>query len=83
MVFKLLAIIAFLGSVAWMIHSPDYEPAMACVTSLSACIAAFVAERRKIPANQSQEVSGGSVAVQAGRDASVRNVHSSDKDSNA
>ncbi len=69
---KLLSIAALLGSLAWLWHSLDYEPAIACVTTLSASVATFVADRRaKRKASQAQDVSGGSIGIQAGGDVSV------------
>jgi hypothetical protein len=74
-VIKLLSITAFIGSVAWLIHTPDYEPAIACITSLSACIAAFLVDRRKRDSiNQRQSVSGKAVGIQSGRDTSTGNI---------
>ena len=69
---KFLSLAALFGSLAWLWHSPDYEPAIACVTTLSACIAAFVADRRaKRKATQTQAVSGNSIGIQAGGDVSI------------
>lgn len=76
---KFLSVVAFFGSVAWMVHSPDYEPALACITSLSACIAVFLLNRRKEDVAQAQEVSGGSVAIQAGRNVTLETPRSKGK----
>ena len=75
LIIKFLATAAFLGSIAWMVAAPDYEPALAIFTSLSALIASFVIEkRRKSNATQQQEVSGNGLGIQAGGDVSVGNV---------
>ena len=77
LVIKILSLGAFFGSLAWFWHSPDYEPAIACVTTLSTCILAFVADSRaKRKATQVQEVRGKSVGIQAGGDVLIDANHS-------
>ena len=76
-IIKLLSAAAFIGSVLWMITVPDYEPALAMVTSLSTFISTALIEKRKgREAIQRQSVSGNSVSVQAGGDVSIGNLNS-------
>jgi hypothetical protein len=63
---KVLSVAALVGSVAWFLHAPDFEPAIASVTSLYACIASFVVDRKKKRALMHQEVAEGGVGIQAG-----------------
>jgi hypothetical protein len=73
---KLLSVAAFIGSIAWLIHTPDYEPVIAAITSLSGCIAAFLVDRsRKTKAVMHQSVGNGSVGIQAGSDICVGNIN--------
>ncbi|MBI3711579.1 MAG: hypothetical protein HY253_01245 [Burkholderiales bacterium] len=77
---KILTISALLGSIAWMVHSPDYEPAVASITSLSACIAAFIVDRkRQNSAALHQSVTKGSIGVQAGGNISLGNINTKDQ----
>jgi hypothetical protein len=72
---KLLSIAALLGSIAWFIHSPDFEPAIAAISSLSACIAAFWVDRTKRRIDSMhQSVGTGGVGIQAGGDVSTGNI---------
>lgn len=68
----LLAILALIVSIAWLISYPGYEPALAVVTALSALIAVIVVQRKKRGlVKQQQKVSGSSVGVQAGRNVTI------------
>lgn len=74
-VIKLLSVAAFIGSALWMIAVPDYEPALAIVTSLSTLISVVLIEKRKArEATQRQSVSGDSIGVQAGGDVHIGNL---------
>lgn len=53
LIIKLLAGAALLGSIAWAVAAPDYEPVIAMITSLSALIAAFVSDKRREEAHAS------------------------------
>jgi hypothetical protein len=66
---KLLGVIALLGSIAWTVLDPGFEPALAIVASMSALASAYIVEHRKARlTKQHQSVSKSSVGVQAGRD---------------
>ena len=83
LIVKVLAGIAFAGSVIWLIAQPDYEPAIAVVTSLSALIGAIFVERRNAArAAQTQTVGAGGVGVQAGGDVSIGTAQASNAKAN-
>lgn len=72
---KFLAAIALLGSIAWVIADPGFEPGLAVVGSLSALVSAFIVEKRKARrAQQHQSVSQSSTGIQAGGDVSIGNI---------
>jgi hypothetical protein len=63
---KALYVAALVGSVAWFIHAPDYEPAVTAIASLAACIATFLVDRkRKQAVSMHQQVDGGGIGIQA------------------
>lgn len=75
---QILSAAAFIGSIAWLIHSPDYEPAIACMTSLATFLGSFIADRQqKNKSGLHQSVSKGSVGIQAGGDISMGNFNNS------
>lgn len=77
-IIKLLSVVALIGSIAWMVADPDYEPALAIIASLSTLIANFIIEKRKdATLNQRQEVTGNGVGVQAGGDVTVGDIRNS------
>jgi hypothetical protein len=72
---KFLAAIALIGSSAWVIADPGFEPALAVVGSISALVSAFLVERRNARrAQQKQSVSKSSIGVQAGGDVSIGSI---------
>ena len=72
---KFLAVIAFFGSVAWCVAAPDYEPAIAVVTSLAALIAAWVStSKEKAQVSQTQNVQGDGVGIQASGDVNMGSI---------
>ncbi len=74
---KFLAAIALIGSIAWVIADPGFEPALAFVGSISALVSAFVVEKRNARrAQQHQSASKSSIVVQAGGDVSIGNIGS-------
>ncbi len=77
LILKLLSGLAFIGSVSWLIAIPDYEPAIASVTSLSALIAIYRLESGKKKAAQSQSIAKNAIGIQAGGDVKVGNVYPS------
>ncbi len=69
---KILAALSLLGSLAWVIVEPGFEPGLAVVGSASALLGLFVTGRRKRPeSSQEQVVSGKSIGIQAGGDVSI------------
>jgi hypothetical protein len=77
---RILALLAFAGSIFWFVKSPDYEPGIAIITSLAALIANEAVKKRKgAKRSQSQTLGKGAVGIQAGRDANVGNIDNSKK----
>ena len=74
---KFLAAMALIGSIAWVIADPGFEPALAVVGSFSALISAFLVEKRNASRTQQrQSVSKSSIGLQVGGDMSVGNTRS-------
>jgi hypothetical protein len=72
---KFFSVITLIGSIAWLVSGPGFEPALAVVGSISALISAFVVEKRSTQrAQQHQSVSKTSIGVQAGGDVSIGNI---------
>ena len=72
---KILSCAALVGSVAWLIHAPDYEPAVASIAALSGFITTFVLDqKRKNAASMRQSVGGGAVGIQAGGDVTTGEI---------
>ncbi|ROT44773.1 hypothetical protein [Pusillimonas sp. NJUB218] len=64
---KVLSAVALSGSIAWCIAEPDYEPAIAMITSLSALVTAFLVEGKRTKREaQKQVVSHNGFGIQAG-----------------
>ncbi|MGO3890110.1 MAG: hypothetical protein ACTJHW_03945 [Paenalcaligenes sp.] len=82
LIIKILSGLAFIGSVVWLIAQPDYEPAIAIATSLSAFIAAWFSERKKSAPSQSQTVAENGIGIQAGGNVSTGNIRSEGKMAN-
>jgi hypothetical protein len=84
LIIKLLSGLAFIGSVAWFIALPNYAPAIAIVTSLSAFITAWFGEKKaRQQATQNQSVATNGVGIQAGGDVSVGSIHKNRDTTNA
>lgn len=78
LIVKILSFFAFVGSVSWLISKPDYDSALATVTSLVALIIVLIGEK-KDHASQKQKVYDGGVGIQAGGDVNVGGVRSGKK----
>lgn len=75
-IIKFLAIIALIGSIAWLVSDPGFEPALALVGSISTLVSAFVVEKRtKRHARQHQSVSKSSMGIQAGGDVRIGDIN--------
>lgn len=73
---KLLAAITLIGSIAWVIADPGFEPVLAVVGSISALVSAFLVEKRKMRREQQQQsVSKSSIGLQAGGDVNIGNIN--------
>jgi hypothetical protein len=72
---KLLAAIALIGSIAWVIADPGFESALAVVGSISTLVSAFLIEKRNTRrVQQHQSVSKSSIGMQTGGDVSIGNI---------
>ena len=80
LILKSLSALALLGSIAWLIAQPDYEPAIAVVTSLAALIGTVIVDRRKQnQATQEQRVGKKGFGIQAGGDVNITTDSTSKK----
>jgi hypothetical protein len=73
---KFLTVIALIGSIAWLVSAPGFEPALALVGSMSALISAFMVEKRSKQYRQQQSVSKSSLGIQAGGDVHIGDINS-------
>lgn len=67
--------LALLIALAWLIHSPAYDSAVACAAAVVAVISSFFLKREEKSGVQTQQVSASSLGIQAGRDANVRDIN--------
>jgi hypothetical protein len=76
-IIKFLSIVALVGSIAWLVSAPGFEPALTLVGSISALVSTFVVEKRsQRRARQHQSVSNSSMGIQAGGDVSIGDINS-------
>lgn len=80
LVVKILSFVAFIASVAWCIKSPDYEPAIAIVTSLIALIASWRGSKKGHSAYQHQVVGENGFGIQAGGDVTTGDIKQGGRD---
>lgn len=72
---KLLTTFALVGSIAWCITEPGYEPGIAIITSLSALVGALFVNRKKAKRDgQKQVVSENGFGIQAGGDVTTGDI---------
>jgi len=75
LIIKILSFLALLGSIAWFIYAPDFEPAIAIVTSISTLIATWVASKREQKVtSQTQTVGDNAVGIQSGGNVTVGDI---------
>lgn len=72
----ILSVLAFIGSLTWMIVEPGYEPAIGIVTSLIGVLTAWVQNKKKdaILTKQTQTVGDHSIGIQAGGNVQIDNL---------
>lgn len=81
LVVRILSAVAFLTSVAWCIKSPDYEPAIAAITSLIALVASWLSgEKKSRTADQQQIIGNKSFGIQAGGDVTTGDIKQGETD---
>lgn len=69
---RILAAIAVVGSFAWLIAAPGFEPALAAVGAISALVSTFLSGQQDgRRAEQQQSVSTSSIGVQAAGDVKI------------
>lgn len=75
-IIKILSFVALVCSVTWFVYTPDFEPVIAIITSLSALIAAWVARSKEEKnASQTQTVGDNSVGIQFGGNVTFRDLN--------
>ena len=72
----LASLLALVLSILWVVYKPGFDSASAVAAALAASLASFFLKREKGTVGQTQQVSGSSIGIQAGRDAKVGNVKS-------
>lgn len=67
-VIRLISLIALLISIAWLAQRPAFDSGLATVTALAALLSSFLLKKPSTESGttQSQQVSSGSIGVQAG-----------------
>lgn len=73
LIIKILSFAALLGSIIWFLYEPDFEPALAILTSISGLITAWVISKRE-SASQIQTVGNNAVGIQSGGSVNVGNI---------
>ena len=68
------SIIGLLLALFWAIKSPGWDSAVALAAAFAALASAFFLKRDSDAPSQSQEVSGSSIGIQAGRDVSTKDI---------
>lgn len=72
---KLLSVAGLIGSIAWCLADPGYEPAIAIITSLSALGGTFcVKSKRGQQKSQNQVVSKNGFGIQSGGNVSIGDI---------
>lgn len=78
---RILSVVVFLASIAWCIKSPDYEPAIAIVTSLIALVASWRSgEKKRRLADQQQVIGNKGFGIQAGGDVTTGDIKQGGRD---
>ncbi|MEQ9209006.1 MAG: hypothetical protein RLN96_04055 [Pseudomonadales bacterium] len=84
LIVKMLLGIALLGSIAWLIAAPDFEPTIAVVTSFAAFIAAWIGDKKgALKHKQKQNVEKNSIGIQAGGDVNMGSIQDKEKSADA
>ncbi len=68
---KLTAFLAFLLACTWLVLSPGFDSGVATAAALVAFFGSLLIENKSEKSSQSQNISGGSQGIQAGRDVHV------------
>ncbi|GHA70089.1 hypothetical protein GCM10009007_08420 [Formosimonas limnophila] len=75
LIIRILSTLALIGSILWFTKMPDYEPAIAIVTSITALIAAwYKGQKPEQQATQRQGVAENGVGIQAGGNITIGEI---------
>ena len=78
---KLVALVAFLVALAWLVYAPAFDSAAAAAAALAALVASLFLKKAETPRpGQVQHVSNQSSGIQAGRDVHAGTVNSKSKE---
>lgn len=70
----LVSFIAVLLALVWVIDKPAFDSGVALAAALAALFSSFFLKRDPKSTGQTQQVSGASVGIQAGRDVNMRDI---------
>lgn len=74
-ILRAVSLLALLFSMAWVAYKPGFDSALAAIGALAALISSFLMKKNSsTKVTQSQEISSGSIGIQAGRDANVSKI---------
>jgi hypothetical protein len=71
----LASLLVLLLSVVWLAAKPGFDSAVAVAAAIATLLSSFFLKRSKSAEGQTQNVSGSSIGVQAGRDANIDKVN--------
>lgn len=78
---KLLALVALLFALVWLVYAPGFDSAAAAAAALAASAASLFLKKAETPRpGHVQHVSSQSLGIQAGRDVHVGTANSQSKD---
>jgi hypothetical protein len=78
---KALAILALLGTIAWSVYMPGFEPFLAVIGAVATLVSLFVVERHKTRmAALKQTVSRSSTGIQAGGDIHIGTIEANNRE---
>nr|WP_297349924.1 hypothetical protein [uncultured Glaciecola sp.] len=68
---KLIAFLAFILACTWLVLSPGFDSGVATAAALAAFFGSLLIKKKPEESSQTQNISGGSQGIQAGRDVHV------------
>lgn len=76
-VFRAASAVALIASLFWCYSRPGYDSGVAVLAAVSVLASSFIKRKETIALSQTQNVSGKSIAIQAGRDANSNSIEDS------